>query len=58
MARRTKIEAKPLVQRSGDIHVDQGFVALEDLGNCFHRISVQIVLLDFCRVEAGGRLQS
>ena len=41
------------MQRGGEVFGDQGLVALKDLGNRFHRIIVEIVLLDFRRVEAG-----
>ncbi len=53
MASRTKIESKPLVQRSSSVFAYQGLVALKNLCDCLHRIIVQVVLLDLRWVKAG-----
>ncbi len=53
---RTEIEPKAFLQRGGEVLGDECLVALKDLGNCLHRIIVEIILLDFRRVEAGVSL--
>lgn len=53
MAGFTEIEAKSLVHRRGDFIGREGLVALQDLGDRFHVVLLEIVLRELGRIEAG-----
>ena len=53
MACRAEVESKPFVQGAAELLGGQCLVALEDLGDGFHRIIVKIIFLDLGRVETG-----
>jgi hypothetical protein len=52
MTGRAEIESEAFVQWGGEVFGKEGLVSLKDLSDRLHRIIVQIVLLDFRRVEA------
>ena len=53
MAGRAEVETKTLAERLGELLGGQGLVALEDLGDRFHRIIFKVIFLDFGGVETG-----
>jgi hypothetical protein len=56
VARGAQVEPKAFVQRGGKIFGEEGLVSLKDLSDGFHRIFIEVILLDLRRVEAGEGL--
>ena len=53
MAGRAKIEPEALVERRGELVGAECLVTLKYLRDCFHRIILEIIFLDFGRVKTG-----